>query len=48
VPLQRGYLEQPQKYPPAFLPLLAIRLIIELPQRGHFCEEELELGCDDD
>lgn len=34
VPLQFGYREQPQKWPPAFLPRRARRRIMWLPQRG--------------
>ena len=41
VPLHAGYREQPQKYPPAFLPRRASRLIIELPHLEHVGEPEL-------
>lgn len=35
VPLHSGYAEQLQNSLPLFMPFLAIRLIIGLPQRGH-------------
>lgn len=43
VPLQAGYLVQPQNCFPALRPLRAVLRTIEAPQLGHLIDEE-ELG----